>query len=398
MKTLYIDAFSGISGDMFLGALVDLGVDLDHLREQLVRLNLSGYSLEAERTHRRGLAAVKVEVRLSPTQADEFRHWATIRKLLSESSLPQEVKSDSLRVFERLMQAEAQVHGVELEEVHLHELASPDTIIDVVGTVVGLRRLGIERIVSSPLNLGRGRVQTAHGEYPVPGPAVMELMQGFPAYAAGDERELTTPTGAALATTLAAEFAPLPPLRIEGTGYGAGSWELLRAPNVLRLILGDSSPLLEGDRVMVLETNIDDMNPEFYPFLMDRLFSRGALDVTLTPLMMKKGRPGIQVSVLAEEKDQERITRVLFEESSTLGVRAYPVQRQKLSRTQELVSTRYGSVRIKVGWWEGKPIQWAPEYEDCYRLACELGLSPKEVFEEAQAAARNALREKAVSA
>jgi hypothetical protein len=291
------------------------------------------------------------------------------------------------------MRAEARVHGVDLEKVHLHELASLDTIIDVVGTVIGIRWLKTEKIVSSPLNLGRGRVRTSHGEYPVPGPAVMELMKGFLAYSAGDERELTTPTGAALATTLAEEFAPLPPLRIEGTGYGAGSWELPSSPNVLRLIMGDTLSSLEEDRIVVLETNIDDMNPEFYPVLMDRLFGKGALDVTFTPLLMKKGRPGIQVSVLTEEKDQKKIATTLFEESSTFGVRTYPVQRQKLSRTEESISTSYGPVRVKMGWYEGKPIQCSPELEDCHRLARELGLPLKKIYEEARSATHQILKQ-----
>ncbi|MBI2877696.1 MAG: nickel pincer cofactor biosynthesis protein LarC [Candidatus Tectomicrobia bacterium] len=287
MRILYIQAFSGISGDMFLGALVDLGLGLEQLREQLAPLALPGYRLSARRVQKKGLAATKVEVEIVPEEAREFRHWPEIRQLISESRLPPAIQADSRRVFERLVQAEARVHGVPPEEVHFHELAVLDTIVDIVGTVAGVHALGVEKVVSSPLNLGQGRIRTSHGEYPVPGPAVLELVVGYPAYSTDCPYELTTPTGAALATTLAAEFGPLPAICVKGVGYGAGTQELPNSPNVLRLVLGENSASEEEDRVVVLETNIDDMNPEFYPPLMERLLGMGALDVALTPIIMK---------------------------------------------------------------------------------------------------------------
>lgn len=388
MKILYIDAFSGISGDMFLGALVDLGVDLAQLKNQLGQLALRGYQLTSSKVHKKGLAATKVDVELTPGLAQEFRHWPEIRPLISESTLPEALKADSFRVFERLVQAEARVHGVPPEEVHFHELAVQDTIVDIVGAVIGVHSLGVDRIISSPLNLGQGRIRTAHGEYPVPGPAVLQLLVGYPAYSTDCGFELTTPTGAAIATTLAAEFGPLPAMRVAGVGYGAGTRELPHSPNVLRLVLGEASTSGEEDQVTVIETNIDDMNPEFYPPIMERLLGLGALDVALTPIIMKKGRPGTRLSVLAEEKDQERLTLALFEESSTLGVRFYPVRRRKLSRVEQPVPTPYGPVKVKVGLSDGRPIQLAPELEDCYRLARERNLPLKEIYEAAQAAAR----------
>src|SRR5438876_1922239 len=345
MRGLYLDCFSGISGDMLLGALVDLGVDAAYLRAQLRRLPLRGYDLSAARVTRGELGGVKVTVEVGDRR-QPGRGLREIRALLDRSGLPGRVRSTALRAFEALVDAEAGVHRIPRERVHLHEVGAVDAIVDVVGAMIGMERLGWPRVVCSALHVGRGMVTMEHGTFPVPPPAVAELLKGRPCYATQVEGELVTPTGAALAVTLASDFGPLPSMRPQRIGYGAGSREIEHHPNLLRAIYGDL--LNDGaihETVLVLETTIDDMNPQLYGHLMERLFAAGALEVFYTAIQMKKNRPGTKVTVICPEPRLEEVGSVIFRETTTIGFRYLPMGRIELGRRIDLVRTAYGAVR-----------------------------------------------------
>jgi uncharacterized protein (TIGR00299 family) protein len=376
----YLDAFSGISGDMLVGALADAGTDQAAIQTAIIDAVASletGAVLSFERVKRCGIGATKFHVSVAETHA--HRHLAYILKIIEKAALPERAKQNAAAVFQRLGEAEAAVHQVPIEHVHFHEVGAADSIADIVGACVGFELLGVTSIVSAPLNVGSGTASTAHGILPVPAPATAALLRGKPIYSEGPAVELTTPTGAALAVTLAREFGALPPLKITAAGYGAGGYDFQDRANVLRVILGEETGAAEATTITVLEANIDDLSPQILAYAMDRLLEKGALDVTLQPIQMKKGRPGTLLRVLARPEDRETLVQIVFAETSTLGLRTYTAERRVQARRWVDVETRYGKVRMKVSG-EGA---YAPEYEDCRRIAQEAGVALKNVVAEA---------------
>jgi uncharacterized protein (TIGR00299 family) protein len=406
MRALYFDCFAGVSGDMVIGALIDLGVDVDRLSRQLSSLSLSAYEVKAERVKRSGIASVKFSVEVDEGK-QPARTLADIREIIARSELSGQVKARSIQIFERLAEAEARVHGSTRERVHFHEVGAVDSIIDTVGAMIGVEMLGVDRFFASPLRLGGGFVQTRHGLMPVPAPATAELVRGVPVYAGEIEDEFVTPTGAAIVTTLCESFGPLPEMEITRTGYGAGSRDPKGFPNALRLILSDGAtseagadpngPIRQSDSVMVVETNIDDMNPQAYGFVMERAFSLGALDVFIIPAQMKKSRPGVLLTVLCDPAKTDPIIEMLLAETTTLGVRYYETKRRVLERATETVETEYGSVRMKVARAGDHTLHFLPEYDDCARLAGESGKPVIEVQSAAAAAYRERMKRSATN-
>lgn len=382
----YLDCFSGLSGDMLLGALVDAGLSLDELRADLSHLSLSGYEISAERVSKRGIYGTRVSVRAEASH--EHRGLSDITAIITRAELPREVAARAVAVFTRLAEAEAAVHGHSVEEVHFHEVGAVDAIVDIVGALCGLRRLNVGKLYVSPLPLGGGWVESAHGRLPVPAPATSLLLKGVPTYGGPVEAELVTPTGAAIVATLADGFGSMPPMTLRAVGWGAGAADLPH-PNLVRLFLGDAAEQPGRQYLVMLETNVDDMNPEFFDHVMERLFTAGALDVFYTPIVMKKSRPAVLVSVLADPERADQLADILFRETSTLGVRRREVLRQCLDREWREVDTPYGSVRVKIGLLGGEEVSAAPEYEDCHRLAGERGVPVMEVYQAAQAAFRS---------
>lgn len=388
MRTAYFDCFSGISGNMVLGALADLGLDLERLKSELGRLPVGGYGLQAAVVSKQGIRAVYVEV--VPAGPDPPRTLGDIRGLIERSGLDEGLKRRAEDIFTRLAAAEAKVHGRELEAVHLHEVGATDTLVDVLGSLIGLAALGVEEVRCSPLNLGRGLVQCRHGRLPVPAPITAELLRGVPAYAGEDEGELTTPTGAAIATGLAVAFGSMPLMRVEGVGYGAGRLDL-RAPNALRVFVGEGGAAggatgAASEVLTVLETNIDDMNPQFYDHVMDRLLGAGALDVFLAPVQMKKNRPGVLLSAICRRESADGLAALILRETTTLGVRVTETRRVYLPRAGGAVDTRFGRIRTKVAARSDGASTMTPEYDDCRRAAREHNVPLSAVYTEAQRA------------
>ncbi len=384
MTHLHFDCFSGISGDMVLGALVDAGLPLKELARGLKALPADGYALRARRVLRAGLPATKVDVLIR----DGYRSPLSLRRierLLAASRLPERVKRQAREVFERLAGAEGVAHRVGRHEVRFHEVGVLDSLVDVVGGLLGCHLLGVERITASAVNLGAGLVEAAHGTLPVPGPAVAALARGIPVYSHGPSYELTTPTGLALLRVLTRDFGPLPPMRPTAVGYGAGGADPESWPNVLRVFLGESvtSPLGRTDCVVQVETNLDDLSPQAYDLVMERLFTAGALDVTLTPVIMKQGRPGVVLAALAPPERADAVADAVLRETTTLGVRLQELHRRVLPRRLVSVRTRAGAVRIKVAEVEPGLSKAAPEYQDCKRLAERTGRPLREIMEEA---------------
>jgi len=388
MKVAYFDCIAGASGDMILGALLDAGLPEATLREQLALLRLADFDLRCRRVDKNGFSAIKVEVLVHDDVP--ARHLPEIEAIVLNSDLSPTIKEQAVAIFRRLGEVEADIHGTTLEQVHLHELGGIDTIVDVVGTLAGLEALGVERIVVSPLPLGRGFVRGAHGPIPLPAPATMALLKGMPVVGSDLELELVTPTGAVLLSSLAAEFGSIPAMTLEAVGYGAGGRDLL-IPNVLRLLLGQQATANSAatETLSLLETNIDDLNPEIYEYVIARLFDTGALDVFLAPLQMKKNRPATLLRVLCRPNDADMLMAILFAETSTLGVRQQTVLRHCLARWSQIVETPFGPVRVKVASWGEGQVKAAPEYEDCRRLAESSGVPLREVYNAAvQAAAQ----------
>ena len=381
MKVAYFDCFAGASGDMILGALIDAGLRPDDLRERLAALRLPGWQLNVRRVVKGGLAATTVEVESEAEHME--RTLADIEALIAKSTLPERDRTLALRIFHRLAEAEARVHGVSPEEVHFHEVGAVDAIVDVVGAVSGLSLLGVERVHVSPLPLGRGFVHAAHGRLPLPGPAVIELLRGVPVVGVETEGETVTPTGAAILTTLAVSYGALPPLTIRHIGYGAGRREADH-PNVLRVLIGETEMEAEAEWLVFLETNIDDLNPQVYDHVMNRLLSTGALDVWLTPVQMKKNRPSVVVSVLCQAEKEAALSEILFRETTTLGLRRQMTERRRLPREIREVQTRFGPARVKVAFAGGRVLRAVPEYEDCKHLAEANGVPLREVLAEVE--------------
>jgi uncharacterized protein (TIGR00299 family) protein len=382
MRICYFDAFSGISGDMTVGALVDAGADWVALEDSLRSLSLEA-SFRLEKTKRKGMAASKFFV--DAPEAKAHRHLSHIEKIIGTGDLSDKTRQNALAVFRRLAEVEAKSHDVPIEKVHFHEVGAVDSICDIVGACVGLDLLGIGEVRSAPVNVGSGTVQTAHGVLPVPAPATAELLKDRPVYSAGPQMELTTPTGAAILTTLATEFGTLPAIRVVAQGFGAGDKDFSTQANVLRVLIGETTSATESTTVSVLEANIDDSTPQVLGYTMERLLDAGALDVTLTPILMKKNRPATLLSVIATPEHTEELIGILFAETTTLGMRISQAERRVLPREIIEVETSYGRVRIK----HTETGSYSPEYEDCRRIAWSKGVPFRSVLAEANQAFRN---------
>jgi uncharacterized protein (TIGR00299 family) protein len=396
MRIAFFDCFAGISGNMVLGALLDAGLDREKLEEELVKLGLSGYQIHVQSVHRRGLHGTHVEVEVSEKQPT--RHLRDIEATILESTVPEVVKEHSLAIFRRLAEAEARVHGSSIEAVHFHEVGAVDAIIDVVGAALGLWLLGVEKVYASAVHVGRGTVECAHGTLPVPAPATLELLRGVPIYGRDIDSELVTPTGAAILATLAQTFGDAPPMKVAAIGYGAGTREL-PLPNLLRLTIGETGAELEGfeeDSVTLIETNIDDMNPQWYEHVMEQLFDAGALDVFLTPIQMKHNRPAIQISVIVPMAELQAVLSVLFTETTTIGVRTSVKRRWKLQRERILVQTPLGAIHVKVSRRGRQILNLLPEHRDCQKIATERRVPLKEVHQVALESARSHLQSTSV--
>jgi len=384
MKAAYFDCFSGVSGDMTLGALVDAGCPLEHLRTELKGLEVPGWEISAERVWKNGMAATYVSVRTEDTQT--HRPLSTVLGILEKSRLSTHVKERAAAIFRRLGEAEAAVHDVPLEKVHFHEVGAVDAIVDIVGACIGFSDLGIEEFACSPLNVGGGTAKMAHGVLPVPAPATARLLLGKPTYSNGVQKELVTPTGAAIVATLCHSFGPQPPLRVESIGYGAGTADLGGRPNVLRIMVGESLERSESqfdEEIRVIEANLDDLNPQVYGYFVEKALAAGALDVFTTPVQMKKGRPGTLLTLLCKPEHTKTLTDLVFAETTTFGLRSYTAERRVLPREWQRVHTRFGEVRMKVARVNGRVLQVSPEYEDCRKLAQENKVALREVMEEA---------------
>ncbi len=396
MRLLYFDCIAGISGDMALGALIDAGADLEPIRKGLEGLPVESFELDVEQVESGGIRATKVNVRTSTDGL--IRTYASVRSLLDMAEMPLDAKAMAQRIFRRLAEAEAMVHRRDLDQVTFHEVGAVDSIVDIVGTSLALASLKVDRVFASAVPTGMGMVKTEHGLLPIPAPAVMELLRGAPIYSRNVSVELVTPTGAAILAALVEGFGEIPLMRIEHVGYGAGSARL-DFPNVVRVVVGEADPsaTAAADTVsgseLVLETNVDDLNPELYAYVLERLFAAGAQDAWLTPIVMKKGRPAVTISVLASPSREEAIRQVLFRETGTLGIRSSVVDKQALEREWVEVATRHGLVRVKIGRLEGTTVTVAPEFEDCVTVAREAGVPAREVYEEATRLAREAIDE-----
>ncbi len=386
MKIAYFDCFSGISGDMILGALADLGNDFSFIKKELKKLDLKGYSLSHKKVKRGVIETTKVDVKVTEKSSSK-RNLKSIISIIKNSGLAEKIKNDSIKIFRRLAEAEATVHGTTINKVHFHEVGAIDSIVDIVGSVIGIHHLNISKIVSSSINVGSGFVKCDHGTLPVPAPAVVEILRGVPCFSSGIRQELTTPTGAAVIVTLANEFGSLPELKTDRVGYGAGGKNLKEMPNALRIILGELSIANELKKeIFVLETNIDDMNPEFYDVVMEKLFQAGAVDVFLTPIIMKKNRPATKLSVLTQQQNVEMLANEVLKNTTSFGIRFYPVERVMLEREFQEIETVLGKVKVKIGKRDGEICHISPEYEHCKKISREQGIPIKKVYEEIQSA------------
>ncbi|HEX9747337.1 MAG TPA: nickel pincer cofactor biosynthesis protein LarC [Methylomirabilota bacterium] len=393
MKVAYFDCPSGASGDMILGALVDAGVPFEVLERELAGLGVDGYRLERREVIKAGFRATKVDVHVHEgvDQRHPERTLASILALIEGSRLSAPVKDHAARIFRRLAEAEARAHGTTVERVHFHDVGAVDAIVDVTGACIGLHLLGIEAVHVGALPVGGGFVQGPHGRIPVPGPATAELLKGFPTIDTGVRRELVTPTGAAVLTTLAAGAGAMPAMHVRAVGYGAGTMDL-DTPNVLRLFVGESAVAAPTETILQVETTVDDMSPQLYEPLIERLLESGALDVFLTPVIMKRSRPGVVLTALCEPARVADLSRVLFEESSTIGVRWTAYQRARLDREIVRLTTAYGLVGFKVSRLEGRVITVTPEFEDVRRIARAKGLPVREVLEQARIEGRQLIK------
>ena len=390
MRIAYFDCFSGISGDMIIGALIDLGLSPETLSGHLSKLPLSGYQMHVSKELRGPITGTRVEITVEEEKQPP-RSAGQIKELITSSDLPAPIKKTSLRVFQRLAEIEGRLHQHSTDDVHFHEVGAVDSILDMVGASVALHSLDIEKLVASPLPLGRGFVRCQHGLLPLPAPATMALLEGVPVYDSGQEREMVTPTGAAILTALASDFGGVPSMRIEQVGYGVGQHPESHPPNLLRVVLGRMASPMVAERLLLLESSIDDMNPEIYGHLMERLFSAGALDVNILPAQMKKNRPGQLLRVLLPGGLREPVLQVLFSETTSLGVRVQEVERLSLPRRIIRVQTRYGRVNVKVADRPEGGFSVAPEHDACKRAAQRHKVPLREVYEEAMLKARDQL-------
>ena len=389
----YFNCSSGISGDMILGALVDAGLPPQKLKKSLSCLPIKGYKLDIGKVKRAGFLATRVDVKLQGSGVrgqGSAKKWRDIERIIKTSTLSKDIKQKGLSIFKRLFEAEAKVHGERFEDIHLHELGAIDCIIDIFGALIGIDIIGIKKIYSSPLNLGSGTIKTEHGILPVPAPAAAELLKNVPVYSSDINFELTTPTGAVLISTLADSFGPMPDMQISKIGVGAGNKDFKKQPNVLRVFIGKSEENKMQDsrckiqdaehKATVIETNIDDMNPQVYEYVMEKLFKSGALDVFLTQVIMKKGRPGIKLTVLCGEDKRDELIKLILSETTSIGVRFHEVRRKTLRRTIESQNTKFGKIDIKVSRLGNDIVKITPEYEDCKKIAKKFNISLIEVI------------------
>ena len=384
MKLAYFDCFSGISGDMTLGALVDAGCDLEQLRAGLRGLQVPGWELSAEKVWKNGMAATYVHVKTEDQQ--KHRSLSTILQLLKDSRLAPQVRERASAIFQKLGEAEAHVHDVPLEKMRFHEVGAVDAIVDIVGACIGFQALGIERFACSPLNVGGGTAKMAHGVLPVPAPATASLLRGKPTYSSGVQRELVTPTGAAIVATICDVFGPQPPMTVSTIGYGAGTADLEGQPNVVRIMIGEAAEqAVSGydEEIAVIEANLDDMNPQIYGYFLEKALGVGALDVYTTPVQMKKNRPGTLLTVLCKPQDTNALMSPIFAETTTFGARTYRAQRRALPRELVKVTTSFGDVHVKLSRVNGRILHVAPEYDDCRKLAVEKNVPLQRVIREA---------------
>lgn len=388
MKIAYFDCFSGISGDMTLGAFVDAGLDFAVLQEQLARLRLHGYTLSAEKVKRAGISGTKVHMLISSTDTSKHHHdhhhhthlrFSDIQAIIEKSTLHHGVKDDSIRIFQRLAMVEAKVHNTTMEEVHFHEVGAIDSIIDIVGSVIAVKHLGIEKIYFSPVPTGYGYTTCEHGSFPVPPPATAELLKNQVVKSVDIAKELTTPTGAAIITTLGEGLRTNPEMKVMQIGYGAGSNDNPSIPNLLRIFIGETTH--QGtDEMWIVETNIDNMTGEVLGYVMDKLFEAGAADAYFTPIQMKKGRPGTIVSAIVSEIHLPSVESVLFNETMTFGIRKYKVLRKILARELKEFDSALGKIKVKIGKGNDDLKTLSPEYEDCRRIAEEKGIPLRQVY------------------
>jgi uncharacterized protein (TIGR00299 family) protein len=389
VKVAYFDCFSGISGDMCLGAIVDAGVPLKALEKELKKIPITGYRLSMKKVERGHLKACKVSVVIKPgLEVQAGKTWKDVRKIIQDSSLPQDMKQKGLSVFKTIFEAEAKVHGGNFQTVHLHELGAVDCMIDVFGTIIGLNLLGVKRMLSSPVNLGSGFVKTETGVLPVPAPATAEILKNVPVYSHYVHTELTTPTGAAIIKELSSGHGDMPLMDIEKIGVGAGDNDFRHWPNVLRIFIGtsqsptpvrDKTTIPEG-KVIVIETNIDDMIPQVFEHVIDLLYKAGSLDVYLTQVIMKKGRPGVKLTALCYEERKEALMKIILRETSSIGLRYYETRRRVMQREIKTVDTKFGKIRVKVSKLGNEIIKAAPEYEDCRKIARQFNIPLIEVM------------------
>ncbi len=392
MKIAYFDCFAGASGDMILGALMDSGLALDALKAELDKLGLTHYDLQLKKALKRGIGGSQAVVIVDKDHhGHHHRHLAHIREIISDSTLDEAIKAKSIRIFERIAAAEAKVHRTPVEKIHFHEVGAMDAIIDVVGAVAGFSALGIQKIYCSPLHLGTGTVECAHGILPVPAPATAELVKGFPVYATGVKGELLTPTGAAILTTMASSFGPMPPMSVQNIGYGAGTADPT-LPNFLRVSVGLAAEDIadcEIEHAAVIETNIDDMNPQIYEYVIAKVLAMGAMDIYLTPVQMKKNRTGTLLTIICLPQAVDTFATFLLQETTTIGMRWHIENRLKARRTIKTSDTRFGPIRFKFARLNNELVNITPEYEDCKRVALESKIPLKEVMVELNSLGRN---------
>ena len=382
MRILYYDCFAGISGDMNLGAMIDLGVDPDFLIAELQKLNIEGFHLEIQKDIRRGISGTKATVVVENPENEKHRHLRHVEELINQSTLSPEVKSRSLKIFDLIAVAEGEVHNISKERVHFHEVGALDSIADIVGAAICLDYLKVDKVMSSPIQLGGGMVKCAHGIMPVPAPATALIVQNVPVKTGLVQHEATTPTGAAILVATVDEFSEQIDFQIQKTAYGIGQRDVSEVPNVLRVYLSETGRDTDNTRLeeaWMLECNIDDMNPEWYDHLFGKLFDAGASDVFLTPIIMKKSRPANMLSVLCSKKIASEMKAIIFNNSTTIGLREYPITKTVLERQEKEIETELGKVRVKCSYFQGKGIRFKPEFEDLKKLATEHGLSLNEV-------------------
>ena len=392
MKIVYFDCFSGASGDMILGALIDAGFNQKELTEELKKLGINNYELSSKKVLRSAITGTKFDVSIKEDTANDEHHrrrtLKDISRLINESSLSECVKRDSIRIFENLANAEAKVHNTLPEEVHFHEVGAIDSIVDIVGAVIAIDSLKIENIYFSPIRTGTGFVKCHHGQFPVPAPATIEILKGHHVISTNIQRELTTPTGAAILTTLGVNVEMCPEITLHQIGYGAGSHEIPQIPNLLRVMIGETVTVTEQDEVWMLETNIDDMPGEHFGYLLEKILDAGALDGFLTPVQMKKSRPGTLISILVDDVHLSKVERIIFDQSTTFGIRKYKVNRKKLNRKFVDVETEFGPIKVKIGMLNGCVKNITPEHEDCRKIADAKELPLKLVYNAAINAAQ----------